>query len=58
MKRKEPEFMQELHRIRAKLSKEWQKMSNREFVKHMHKVGEDFKQPLSSRKTVHDAHLR
>ena len=52
MKRKEPEFMQELHRIRAKLSKEWQKMSNKEFLKHMHKVGGDFKESLYSDKTV------
>lgn len=52
MKRKEPEFMQELHRIRAKLSKEWQKMSDKEFANHMHKVSKDFKQSLLARKIL------
>ena len=52
MKRKEPEFMQELHRIRAKLSKEWAKMSDKEFLRHMHKVGRDFRQSLRSRKSA------
>lgn len=50
MQYKEPEFMRELHRIRAKLSKEWQGMSDKEFLRHMHKVGRDFKQSLRSRK--------
>lgn len=52
MKHKEPEFMQELHRIREKLSKEWRKMSDKEFLRHMHKVGRDFKQSLRSDKTA------
>lgn len=52
MKRKEPEFMQELHRVRAKLAKEWRKMSDKEFLKHMHKVGRDFKQSLRPRKAT------
>lgn len=55
MRRKEPEFMKELHRIRAKLSKEWQKMSDKEFVRHMHKIGKDFRQSLQSRKTISTA---
>jgi len=47
MRNKEPDFMQELHRIRAKLSKKWQRLSDKEFLAHMHKVGEKFKQSLS-----------
>lgn len=49
MKNKEPKFMQELHKIRAKLSKEWEKMSDKEFVAHMHKVGREFKKSLHPR---------
>jgi len=48
MKRKEPKFMQELHRIRAKLSREWEKMSDKEFLAHMRKVGKDFKKSSAS----------
>ena len=55
MRRKEPEFMQELHHIRAKLSKEWQKMSNKEFLRHMHKVGKEFRQSLRLRKATSTA---
>lgn len=55
MRRKEPEFMQELHRIRAKLTKEWQKMSDEEFLRHMHKVGREFRQSLHSRKALSSA---
>ena len=50
MKSKEPKFMQELHLIRAKLSKEWEKMSDKEFLAHTRKVGRHFKQSLRSRK--------
>lgn len=49
MKKKEPKFMQELHKIRAKLSKKWEKMSNKEFLAYMHKVGREFKKSLPSR---------
>jgi len=52
MERKEPKFMQELHRIRAKLSRKWQKMSDKEFLSHMHKVNRDFKESSHSDKTV------
>ena len=51
MKRKEPEFMQELHRIRAKLGKEWARMSDKQFLSHMHKVGQDVKQFMHRRKS-------
>lgn len=57
MKPKEPEFMRELHRIRAKLTREWTKMTDKEFVTHMHKVGQKFKQSLRSRKST-SSHLR
>ena len=58
MKNKEPEFMRELHRIRAKLSKEWKKMSDDEFLAHMHKIGKEFKASLSSPKKTSLAHYR
>ena len=51
MKNKEPKFMQELHKIRAKLSKEWERMSDNEFLAHMHKVGSEFKKSLASQKS-------
>ena len=44
--------MQELHRIRAKLSREWEKMSDKEFLAHMHKAGKRFRESLPSRKTI------
>ena len=50
MKTKEPEFMRELHSIGAKLSREWGKMSDEEFLSHMHKIGKQFKESVSSRK--------
>lgn len=49
MKTKKPKFMQELHEIRAKLSKEWEKMSDKKFIAHMHKIGMEFKESLPSR---------
>lgn len=49
MRKREPRFMQELHKIRAKLSKEWGKMSDKEFLAHMHKVGREFKKTSPSR---------
>lgn len=58
MKNKEPKFMQELHRVRAKLSKEWDKMSDKEFLTHMHKVGKSFKKSLSSPKSISNSPLR
>ncbi len=52
MKNKEPEFMQELHKIRIQMAKEWKKMPNQEFLTHMHKVGDRFKQSVSLRRTM------
>jgi hypothetical protein len=52
MKTKEPKFMQELHRIRAKLSREWAKMSDAEFLAHMHSVGREFRSSLRSHKNI------
>jgi hypothetical protein len=52
MKLKEPEFMRELHRIRAKISRKWEKMSDTELVSHLHKIGKEFKQSLRSQKST------
>jgi hypothetical protein len=35
MKEKEPKFMQELHKVRERLSKRWQKMSSEELLKEL-----------------------
>jgi hypothetical protein len=56
MKSKEPDFMKELHRIRARLTKEWKKMSDKEFLVHMHKIGKDFKESLRFRRTILTPH--
>ena len=50
MNSNEPQFMRELHRVREELSKEWEKMSDKEFVQHMRKVGRKFKKSLSPTK--------
>lgn len=52
MKTKEPEFMQELHSIRAKLSRKWEKMSNAELIAHLQRVGKDFEQSFRLRKSA------
>lgn len=43
MKNKEPEFMRELHKIRAKLSKEWKKMTPPEISLRLHRAAKEFK---------------
>ena len=35
MKEREPKFMQELHKVRERLSKHWQKLSNEELLKEL-----------------------
>ena len=50
MRKEEPLFMKELHRIRARLAKNWEKMSDEEFVEHLHKVGQRFKRDLASKR--------
>jgi hypothetical protein len=49
MSTREPKFMQELHHIREKLSQKWRKMSDKEFVEHLHRIGKEFKQSLSQK---------
>lgn len=48
MNKKEPDFMVELHRIRAKLSKKWLKMKPQEFRETMHQSSKWFKTQLVS----------
>ncbi len=45
-KRKEPDFMKSLHRIRTKLSKEWSRMTSQEFLESMHESGKWLKAQL------------
>ncbi len=52
MKRKEPKFMKELHCVRAQLSEEWGKMSDKELLNHMHKIGNEFKKSLTTSEYV------
>lgn len=56
MKDKEPDFMKELHRIRARLTKEWGKMSDQEFLVHMHKIGKKLKQSFPVPRTTSISH--
>jgi hypothetical protein len=44
MKRKEPKFMQELHKIRARLSKEWKKASVKEISDSLHQAVKEFQE--------------
>ena len=55
MNKKEPKFMQELHRIRARMAKEWQKMSTAEFLESLHESGRWLKEQiaLSRSKKLH-----
>jgi hypothetical protein len=45
-KRKEPDFMKELHKIRAALSKKWAKMTSQEFLESLHESGKWLKAQL------------
>jgi len=47
MKNKEPKFMQELHKIRAKLTKEWRKKSVKEISSSLHQAAQKFKAEFS-----------
>lgn len=47
MKKKEPEFMQELHKIREKLTKRWEKMTPKEFLDSLHRTAKEFKATIS-----------
>jgi hypothetical protein len=46
VKRKEPDFMKELHKIRARISKKWGKMSSHEFLESLHESGRWLKSQL------------
>jgi len=48
IKRKEPEFMRELHKIREKLSKEWNKMTTKEILDSLHESSKWLKAQLRS----------
>jgi len=43
---KEPGFMRELHKIREKLGKEWNKMTSAEMLESLHKSGKWLKAQL------------
>lgn len=43
MKKKEPEFMQELHKIRERLTKEWKSKSTKEIAFSLHRAVKEFK---------------
>ena len=43
MKKKEPKFMQELHKIRENLAKEWKKESTQEIASSLHSAVKEFK---------------
>ncbi|MBN2097062.1 MAG: hypothetical protein JW714_01135 [Candidatus Omnitrophica bacterium] len=43
MKKKEPKFMQELHKIREGLTKEWKNKSTREISSSLHRAVKEFK---------------
>lgn len=46
---KEPKFMQELHKIRAQIAKDWKKMSPAERIASINESGKWLKEQLSSR---------
>jgi len=48
MRTKEPEFMQQLHKIRERLSKRWSKMSDEAFLKSFHDSKKWFKDEMKS----------
>jgi len=43
MKKKEPKFMQELHKIREELTKEWKNKSTKEISSSLHRAVKKFK---------------
>lgn len=47
-KRKEPDFMKELHEIREKLTKKWNKMTSREMLNSLHESGKWLKAHLQT----------
>ena len=47
--KREPEFMQELHKIRARLARKWNKMTPEEMVKSINESGRWLKEQSRSR---------
>ena len=43
MKNKEPKFMEELHKIREGLTKQWAKLSPKEIIESLHREAKEFK---------------
>ena len=43
MKKKEPKFMQELHKIREELTKEWKNKSTEQISASLHQTVKEFK---------------
>lgn len=48
MKTKEPKFMQELHKIRERLTKEWKGMTSRHISSSLHQAAKEFKTKYSA----------
>lgn len=48
MKKKEPKFMQELHKIREELTKEWKNKSTKEIAYSLHHAVKKFKAEFTS----------
>ncbi len=48
MKKKEPKFMQELHKIREELTKEWKNKSTKEISSSLRCAVEEFKTKFAS----------
>jgi len=46
---KEPKFMQEIHKIRAQMAREWKKMTSQEVIKSINEAGRWLKGQISSR---------
>lgn len=44
---KEPKFMQELHKIRAQMAREWKNMSAKEIVESLHESGRWLKSQIA-----------
>lgn len=49
MHTKEPKFMQELHKIRTQLAKEWKKMTPEDMIKSINESGRWLKKQIASR---------
>jgi len=48
MKKRGPKFMQELHKIREKLTKEWRNKSTKEIFASLHQSVKEFKDEFAT----------